>query len=279
MPPNQAVRSPLRPNEPIPEPPRAIGGALLLPDGAGPFPAVVIVHSTAGVDRRTAVYAQALRDAGIASLTVDLWGMRGIDPGMDLPRSRPASVLFTLPDVVGALRFLAAQPNIDRHSIGVMGGSWGAHTSIWLASDRVRKAYGGDGTWFRAFGAVYPSCWGYRPGGPAREHLEQGWPLGPLIVLAAGIEDFDSPSDGSVCRSTFGEGSTLPGRHLIRFHLYPDATHSWDTTSRALLSFYDPAAAGGRGGMVRTQRNEAATADAARRLRDFFAETLRAAAH
>lgn len=276
VPPNQAVRSFLRPNEPIPDPPKAIGAALLLPQGEGPFPAVVIVHSTAGVTAGTIPYARVLRDAGIASLTVDLWGMRGIDPGMDLPRSRPVSVTHTLPDVVGALRFLASHPRIDRDRIGVMGGSWGAQTSIWLASERVRRAYSPDGVWFRAFAPLYGSCWGFRPEGPARALVEDGWPVGPVLYLAAGIEDYDSPSDGSVCRAVFGEDSTLPGRSMIRFRLFPNATHAWDTGGYALSFTFDPVANAGRGGMVRIQRSDPAIAEAARLVRDFFVETLQA---
>lgn len=41
-------------------------------------PAVVIMHGSAGVDSRGALYARELNLAGIATLEVDMWGARGL---------------------------------------------------------------------------------------------------------------------------------------------------------------------------------------------------------
>src|SRR5688572_13980279 len=69
----------------------------------GRLPAVVIAHGSAGVDSRGAFYAEALNDAGVATLEIDMWAARGWLGGVT---GRPRGVPETLPDAYGALKFL-----------------------------------------------------------------------------------------------------------------------------------------------------------------------------
>lgn len=254
--------------------PAHVAAALVLPSGRGPFPSVAMLHSTAGVDGTATPYAVALREAGIASLIVDSWGTRGIVPGRDLVASRPRPT-DALPDAVGALRFLAADPRIDRARLGVMGQSWGAEITMRLASPMVRQAFGGD-AWFRAFAALYGACWWYGPNGPARVLITPDWPIGPLLFLAAGQDDYEPALGGAACRALLGPGSPAAARGVVRLHVYPEALHAWDRLTPGVVTINDRVAHGGRGGPVRMGRDDATAADSVRRVRDFFAETLEA---
>jgi len=273
--PDPSLRSPVQPDRRIPEAPRAIGGALTLPPGAGPFPAVVVLHSTAGIDGRATPYVQALREAGIAALQIDMWGPRGVLPGVDLSRARPRSTFHTLADAVGALAFLAAHPKIDRDRIGVMGQSWGAVMGLRLASPEVRSAFPKPDVWFKGVASLYPVCWAFAVPGTASHRVVAGrWPLMPILVLAAGIEDYDTRPDGQDCRDAFGGRIRPVDGAPVLLHVYGGVTHAWDRLRQGEVTFFDPAAAGGRGGPVRVVRNEEAARDSVRRVRDFFAAVL-----
>lgn len=85
------------------------------------LPAVIILHSSSGIDSTGRFYARALNNAGIATLELDLWGARGLQGGS---ANRPATPQETLPDVFAALHYLLQQPNINAEKIGVIGFSW-----------------------------------------------------------------------------------------------------------------------------------------------------------
>jgi dienelactone hydrolase len=272
--PAQSLRSPAAPDRIVPKPPQAVGGALVLPPGPGPFPAVVVLHSTGGIDGRATPYVEALRNAGIASLQIDMWGPRGVSPGVDLPRSRPYSTFDTSADAVGALAFLAAHPQIDADRIGVMGQSWGAIMGFNLSSPAVRMAFPQVAVWFRGVASLYPVCWPFIPGGSSERLISGDWPLVPVLVLAAGTEDYDTRPNGQDCRDAFGPSPRRAGGAPVTLHVYDNVFHSWDRPRQGSVTFFDPAAAGGRGGLVRATRHDGATVDAARRVRDFFVTVL-----
>src|SRR5690242_14588384 len=98
---------------------------------SGGLPAVVIVHGSAGVDSRGGYYAEALNDAGIATLAIDMWAARGWLGGIT---GRPSGVPETLPDAYGALKFLAEQSYIDIGRIGILGFSWGGVMALLTAT-------------------------------------------------------------------------------------------------------------------------------------------------
>jgi dienelactone hydrolase len=81
--------------------PLQVAGRLSLPTKAeGKVPAVVIAHGSGGVDSRGSFHAEALHEAGFATLEIDMWAARGLSGGAD---GRPKAVMETLPDAYGAL--------------------------------------------------------------------------------------------------------------------------------------------------------------------------------
>jgi len=88
-----------------------ISGELLLPEGKGPFPAVVLVHGCGGNRSVEGTWGPVLRQWGYATFNVDSFRGRGLSEVC----TQPAALfpLQRLPDAYGALRLLAAHRRID----------------------------------------------------------------------------------------------------------------------------------------------------------------------
>jgi pimeloyl-ACP methyl ester carboxylesterase len=120
-----------------------LAGTLTLPNGAGPWPAVVLVSGSGQQDRDETlmdhkpflVLADALSRAGIAVLRYDDRGVGGSkgDP------SNATSLDFSR-DAEAAVTWLQKQPGIDREKVGVVGHSEGGLIAAMLAARRADLA-------------------------------------------------------------------------------------------------------------------------------------------
>jgi fermentation-respiration switch protein FrsA (DUF1100 family) len=116
-----------------------LAGTLTLPEGDGPFPAVLIASGSGPLDRnsnhRRARFdiarqlASALADAGLASLRYDKRGVGG-SPG----DWRAAGLHDNVDDLGRALATLAARPEVDADRLLLAGHSEGAILSAALAA-------------------------------------------------------------------------------------------------------------------------------------------------
>src|ERR1700748_3344905 len=97
------LESPLSHSQPL-------QGLLRRPEGAGPFPAIVLLHSCNGnwrkLDER---WGRQIAPWGYVTLTVDSFGPRGIDNGT-CGNGTPTDMAF---DAYRALDFLARQHAVD----------------------------------------------------------------------------------------------------------------------------------------------------------------------
>lgn len=106
-------------------------GDLRIPKGRGPFPIAIVIHggcwSAFATLQNTAAFADALRDAGVATWNVEY---RRLDnPGGGWPG--------TFADVAAAADYvvtLAKQHDLDLSRAVVVGHSAGAHLALWLAA-------------------------------------------------------------------------------------------------------------------------------------------------
>ena len=115
--------------------PTLLAGTLTLPPGPGPRPALVWVHG-GGVQTRNYFpdLGALCQGAGFAVLTYDKRGVGqsgGTFPG-DLADGRAIDALAR--DAEAAVRFLAAQPGIDRARVGLAGHSQGGWVAPLAAS-------------------------------------------------------------------------------------------------------------------------------------------------
>jgi len=130
----------------------SIAGTLTLPQGAGPFPAVLLISGSGPQDRDSTLmghrkfllWADTLTRQGIAVLRVDDRGVGGTDRGP----AQPTTMDFA-GDVRAGLTFLAARPEIDPKRLGLIGHSEGANIAAIVAADdprvRVIVMLGGTG--------------------------------------------------------------------------------------------------------------------------------------
>ena len=98
-----------------------VSAELAKPNGEGPHPAIVILHTCGGIMRHTSHdWPVFLKELGYAVLAVDTFASRGLGT---CPNGLKHSTM--LEDAFGALDFLANQKFIDAKRIGVFGFSKG----------------------------------------------------------------------------------------------------------------------------------------------------------
>lgn len=114
-----------------------LAGTLYLPEGDGPFPAVVMMHGS-GPDSRVPYIpdAEMLSEAGVAAFIFDKRGTGA--SGGDWQRS---SLDDLMADGLAAVALLQDQPEIDPAKIGVIGSSQGAWMAPFMAARNDQVAF------------------------------------------------------------------------------------------------------------------------------------------
>jgi dienelactone hydrolase len=134
---------------------KSIRGLLGKPDGDGPFPAVVLLHASGGLDNNVWGWANYLNKLGYVTLAVDTFGSRGLSScGLSrhlLCGGIGADVMIS--DAYGAIAYLGGLPFVEGEKISIMGLSMGGSAVNRLAS-RAR-AHGRN---FKSAIALYGRC-------------------------------------------------------------------------------------------------------------------------
>jgi dienelactone hydrolase len=220
--------------------PLTVSAQFRVPDGTtGKVPAVVIAHGSAGIDSRGGFYAEALNQAGIATLEIDMWAPRGWLGGIT---GRPRGVPETLPDAYGALKFLSTQPHIDARHIGILGFSWGGVVAMLSATQAYASRFT-DGTLkFAAHVAHYPVCWVYNhvPG-----YEFNSFTGSPVLIQSGELDAYDHPDTGA----HLVQSLPAAARSFISLKMYKHASHGWDRLQPA-ITVTDPFSHLGQGGEV-----------------------------
>ncbi|MGR6036437.1 MAG: dienelactone hydrolase family protein [Candidatus Nitrosoglobus sp.] len=241
--------------------PLTISGQLRIPTSktGEQIPAVVIVHGSAGVDSRGKLYAEALNNAGIATLEIDMWAARGLQGDLN----RPSGVPETLPDAYGALKFLSEQPRIDPDRIGIMGFSWGGIVTMLTATSPYTDQYTNGKLKFAAHVANYPVCWIYNF---VPEYEFQSFTGSPVLIQIGELDDYDESAE--VCRDLV---LSLPQsvQDFMAVEIYKNATHAWDRLQPE-ITITDPVSHLGTGGQVHIVPNPGEAFKSRDTVVDFF---------
>lgn len=189
-----------------------IQGDIAKPDGAGPFPAVVVLHGCAGMHDTT---KQGLVDElvgwGYVVLFVDSNTTRGIDDAA-CTSTAFATFLKRRPDAYGALVFLAHQTFVDPRRVAVVGFSAGARVSLSMAEPNSFVLFAPPSDLrFRAAVAFYPPCL------QAAERPEI-----PTLIFIGALDDWTPAADCS--RKIADWGNEGPPVELV---VYPGAHHGF----------------------------------------------------
>lgn len=186
-------------------------GTVVVPDGKGPFPAVVILHGCSGIRQNSNNWTRLLRDNGYASIVVDAFTPRGVSE-ICTNLGRVQSYARVL-DAYAALRYLGTRPDIAADRVGVMGFSNGAVATLGAASDLWQDRVTETPLRFRAVVALYPECLLF---------LNSTFPV-PTAIL---IGDKDDWTLSSSCEKLV---KGLPATsHPVTLKVYPGAHHGFD---------------------------------------------------
>jgi dienelactone hydrolase len=177
-----------------------VQGYLTRPKGAGPFPAVVLLHTCLGLPANRRSIVDAVAAWGYVALFVDDFKTRGLRETCAVDFDPATS------DAYGALAFLSGLPFVDRTRIAAVGFSQGADTALKLAA-----ATSASDPSFKAAAAFYPPC-----------ANEAGASLKiPTLILVGASDDVTPAADCE--RLAAGQpGST------VKLVVYPGGRHGFD---------------------------------------------------
>lgn len=230
---------------------------LARPSGAGPFPAVVVLHGCGGFGYRPVSWADLLASWGYVAIAVDSLTPRGRTSACSTGTAEQPA------DAYRALKYLASQPDVRADRVGVLGMSMGGWSVLFalergLLESKVAQK-------FRAGVALYPQCRGM-----------SGLMTAPTLILIGELDDW---TPAAACRAMVsGEpesGTYAPpygkresgDRSMLELVVYPDTYHSFDSANLRFgpgIHFL--------GHFL--QYNDAATRDSVERVRTFLGRTL-----
>jgi dienelactone hydrolase len=205
----------LTPVAPLALPPAEITARLYRPAKArGPAPAMVILSSSAGVQRhRELYYAQRLAEAGVAACVVDSFGPRGVRSTV-ADQSRVSAFQMEC-DAVAALRLLRDDPAIDGNRIGIMGVSKGGVAAI-NSAIAVRRGWRGVDEVFALHVGICPGC--------VAQHRDASTTDQPVFFMLAQHDDY-TPARFAV---DYAQRMRATGNGRIRVKVY-NAHHGWES--------------------------------------------------
>ena len=188
------------------EPGTPLRGLLVRPDGAGPFPAVVLLHGCDGVQPFQEQWAADVAKWGYVALLADSHGPRGI--GDDCANWPPTADSRAF-DAFGALRYLSSLTFVDAGRVGVIGWDTGGGVV-----QGVLEAKGVQQLVAERFAVgveLYPI---ERPEGPVSE---------PVLLLVGDKDDCSPAAHIQHAMAAFD-----PGPVPLVLEAVPDAGHGFD---------------------------------------------------
>ena len=202
--PVQDVPGSRMPTEPIP-------ATLALPDGTGPFPAVIVLHGCGGVGGGQVIWAKRLNSWGYAALVPDSFAPRGVTAGVCAPSQQHlVTNQDRAGDVLSAALWLRTRPEIDGARIGVIGFSHGGGTAAWVTQRRYEQLFPGL---LKASVDYYGAC-----------RFPETHGTVPLLALAGEDDTWGFPALS--CR---GFAAKLGPDQVFEVHTYPGVVHAFDS--------------------------------------------------
>ena len=242
---------------------------IVRPEGAGPWPTVILFHGCGGRRPYLADYMRDIAAAGVLAISVDSFETRGMS------RMRALATVCTGAELQGWLRagdVLAAawgvrrMPDADATRLALAGWSHGGWSIMDLMTmPLIRPGEAGiadpdptllDGV--KALVLAYPYC------GPGALSQLRPWRRTPDVFAFVG--ENDRVAHPGLCRRAF-RAAERSGARVTTWFL-PGATHAFDENGAELPRFVEAAQAVGLAGF---RFDESAFAEARRRTAEFLA--------
>lgn len=195
--------------------------AIYKPEGNGPFPALVLLHTCGPIrEQHFRYWVKQTLDRGYVAFVVDSFGQRGLANGtcQSVPKGfLPGAVRSR--DAFEALDHLGRFAFVDSARDGAMGFSFGVRMVYLVASKGVADIFAPGGKRFAAGVALYGQCFNRELGiNYIRSNLDR-----PLLAL---LGDQDSDGDPTECvpRLQAAKDEGAP----VEWHVFPAAGHAWD---------------------------------------------------
>jgi dienelactone hydrolase len=241
------------------------------PAGTGPFPALVILPTCAGLEGRHAfdVWAKAALQRGYAVLVVDPLTPRGVvAPGENCRSPSKVPEPRLRKDAFDAAEHLRKQPFVDPERIGLLGMSQGAGAALAASADFYDKPQGRRA--FRAIVSIYPPCFFANVRIPGRSRPVNLLYLPPtrivVVPLLVQMGDLDTETPPKDCISRLQEKKDQGAP--VEFVVHKNATHGWDIGRNFTKK-------GMNGQDVEYRYNPKATAESVRLAFDFLDSHVR----
>lgn len=226
-----------------------ISATISKPEGAGPFPAIIVLHDCGGISQKDRDWAKRLTTWGYVAIIPDSFGSRS--HGALCTDVEKVGARQRVQDVIGTAEYLATLPYVQKGNIGVLGFSHGGWTIMkGVQQDAYWSAYGIKGAV-----AYYPYCTAPNDNNVAL----------PLRIL---IGEKDDWTTAQRCRDVVAGAKRAS---LIDMTVYPDAYHSFDCNCRTT---WVTGTGGGKTTSRRIEGNSAVTRDAEAQTKVFFDRLL-----
>jgi carboxymethylenebutenolidase len=111
-----------------------VRGYLAMPEGEGPFPALIVIHEWWGLNDRIKDDADSFADNGYAALAVDLYnGKTASNPKEASQLAGSVSPNKAVPNLIDAFNYIKNLPEVDSERIGSIGWCFGGGYSLQAA--------------------------------------------------------------------------------------------------------------------------------------------------
>jgi len=238
----------------------ALEMAIYKPEGAGPFPALLLMHTCGGLTQHIQEWTKRAMQRGYVVFVIDSLTQRGLKencaPGTSANPFRGEK------DAFDALEHLKQFAFVDQQRIGLVGFSWGAFVGL-LASSQEMSAAFAKGKRFGGIVAFYPYCT-VRLSSGTLDFLRSDITT-PLLLL---LGDADPAPVDCVPKLETLKNQGAP----VEWHVYPGATHRFESSETNGVTRRNV-----NGEAVAYRYDKTATDDSIRRVFEFFERRLKSA--
>ncbi len=237
--------------------------AIYKPKGAGPFPALVLLHQCGGLgagnwrNESMLEWARQAVTRGYVAMLVDSLGPRGVDT-VCLGAKGGVTFARGARDALQAAEHLQKFDFVDARRIALAGYSWGAMVGV-FGNSTQRSSSLLPNVRFAATVSFYPGCFRVGPANSSYEIVAPDIDR-PLLVMMGELDN-ETPAEECIAKL----GKVKEGGAPIEWHVYPKTTHCWDCRNldgRSKVDF--------RGNTIVYRYSKEVTDDSAQRMFGFL---------